>query len=412
VPEEVRREPRLATQREEKDAMAHTTSRDGILKVGPRHYRVFIELPKTTEGARLRESHTVRGSLEQAKTKRAQLLAEQSRGLYVGRSEQRLDDYLESWLSWKRSQVSERTWERYASLLRSSVIPALGALRLQDLTPQHLDEFYARSLATEAGQRTGSKLSPTTVHHRHVALKMALMRAVEIGVLSRNPAQSTSPPRPSRPELRIPTEDEARRLLAALANTSAEMPAYLALTTGARLGEILALRWSDIELGAGVARVRRTVVEHLLTQSGGAWYDFKEPKSGHGRSVDLGAATMARLKTHRKIQAEVQLAAGSGWNDLDLVITTNTGEPMRPSTTSARFRGVVGKTALAGVRFHDLRHAHATFLLKAGTPPHVVSQRLGHSTVAFTLQVYAHVLPGQQREAAEALETALLGAGG
>jgi integrase len=105
----------------------------------------------------------------------------------------------------------------------------------------------------------------------------------------------------------------------------------------------------------------------------------------------------------------VRLAAGTGWIDLDLVIATPIGTPIRPSTTSGWFRNVVADTGLEGVRFHDLRHAHATFLLKAGTPPHVVSRRLGHSTVAFTLQVYAHVLPGQQREAAEAIEATLLG---
>jgi integrase len=389
--------------------MSRTTSRDGILKVGPQHYRVFIELPKDAQGRRRRESHTVRGSLEAAKATKAQLLSEQSRGEYVGRSQQRLDDYLESWLAWKRAQVSERTWERYASLLRSSVIPALGRLRLQELTSQHLDEFYAKSLREEGGQKRHSKLSPTTVHHRHVALKMALERAVELGCLSKNPARFTQPPRPSRPEMRVLTEEEAKRLLAALEGTSAELPAYIALTTGARLGEVLALRWCDVDLDSGVAHIRRTLVEHLLGQGDASWYTFKEPKSGHGRSVELGAATVARLKLQRKTQAEGRLAAGSAWTDQDLVNPTATGQPVRPSTTSARFREIVGASDLAGVRFHDLRHAHATFLLKAGTSPHVVSRRLGHSTVAFTLQVYAHVLPGQQREAAEALEATLLG---
>jgi len=204
------------------------------------------------------------------------------------------------------------------------------------------------------------------------------------------------------------SEDEAQKLLAALVGTSADFPAFLALTTGARLGEILALRWSDIDLDAGVAQIRRTVVEHMVGQGPCSWFTFKEPKSGHGRSVDLGDATVARLRAHRKAQAEVRLASGSAWAELDLVICTPTGMPERPSTTSGRFRTVVGEAGLRGVRFHDLRHTHATLLLKAGTPPHVVSQRLGHSTVAFTLQVYAHVLPGQQRQAADAIEATLL----
>lgn len=340
--------------------MTRTQSRDGILKVAPRHYRVFIELPKKAGGGRHRESHTVRGSLEEAKARRAELVSERSRGAYVGRSSQRLDDYLESWLVWKRSQVSERTWERYGSLLRSSLIPALGAIRLQDLTPQHLDEFYATSLERETGHKKGSHLSPTTVHHRHVALKMALDRAVEFGVLSKNPARFTSPPRSSRPEMRVLDEDEAARLLTAVGDGVGGLAAFLALTTGARLGEILALRWVDIDLEAGVARIRRTVIEHMSGQGATSWYSFKEPKNGHGRSVDLGAATVARLKAHRKDQAVARLAAGARSNNLDLVITTQTGEPVRPSTTSGRFRTAATRAGLAGVRFHDLRHAHAT----------------------------------------------------
>src|SRR5450759_4444501 len=130
--------------------------------------------------------------------------------------------------------------------------------------------------------------------------------------------------------------------------------------TGARLGEILALRWGDIDLDCGVVRIRRTVVEHMVGQGTNSWYSFKEPKSGHGRSVDLGAATIARLKAHRKTQAAARLAAGSDWSDLDLGISTPAGEPIRPSTTSGRFRVAATNAGLGGVRFHDLRHAHAT----------------------------------------------------
>jgi len=231
---------------------------------------------------------------------------------------------------------------RYVSLLRSSVIPALGHVRLQDLTPQHLDDFYTRCLSHEPGRRAGSTISPTTVHHRHVALKMSFERAVELGMLAKNPAQLTSPPRPSRGEMRVLSEDEAKRLLVALTGTPAELPAYLALTTGARLGELLALRWSDIDLDTGVAQIRRAVIEHMVGQGKDSWYSFKEPKSGHGRSVDLGAATTARLRRHRRAQAAARLTAGASWTDLDLVIATPTGQPIRPSTTSRRFRTVVG----------------------------------------------------------------------
>lgn len=389
--------------------MTRTSERNGILKVGSQHYRVFIELPPRADGVRRRESHTVRGSLEQAKEKRAQLLSDKSKGEYVGRSDQELGDYLESWLAWKRSRVSERTWERYASLLRGSVIPALGRLQLQNLTPQHLDEFYAACLRDEPGQRKKSKLSPTTVHHRHVALKMALRRAVETGILVRNPADFTSPPRPDRPQMRVLNETEVAMLLKALEGTPAELVGFLALMTGARLGELLALRWCDLDLDAQVMYVRQTLVEHMGGAQAVAWYSFKEPKSGKGRPVDLDAGTVEKLRTHRKAQSETRFRLGIAWTDLDLVITNAVGEPVRPSTASAQFRAVAQSLGFDRLRFHDTRHTHATILLKTGVPPHVVSKRLGHASVAFTLQVYSWVLPGQQREAAEGFAAAVSG---
>jgi integrase len=337
------------------------------------------------------------------------LLADQARGQHVERSDQHLGDYLNAWLSWKRAQVSARTYERYASLVRSSIIPALGGVRLQDLSVRHLDNFYATSLKTEAGQKKGSTLSPTTVHHRHVVLKMALQHAVRTGLIVRNPAEFASPPRPARPQLPVLGPAEAEQLLASVSGTPVELPTYLALTTGARLGELLALRWSDIDFRAGVAHINRTLVEHMLTSEQPGWHSFKEPKSGHGRSVDLGEATIERLKSHQRTQAERTPSISGGNGGLDLVLATRYGEPIRPSSVSTAFRETTARAGIHGVRFHDLRHAHATILLNAGTPAHVVSKRLGHSTVAFTLQVYAHVLPGQQKQAAEAIETALAG---
>jgi len=349
----------------------------------------------------------VRGSLEEAKAKRAELIADRTRGEYVGRSDQRLADYLESWLTWKRSRVSGRTWTRYASLLRSSVIPALGHLRLQDLTSQHLDEFYSTSLSTESGQRKESKLSPTTVHHRHVAIKMALKRAVELGTLVRNPADFTQPPRADRPQMSVLNETQVAALLDGLVGTQAELVGTLAMMTGARLGELLALRWCDLDLVGQVMYIRQSLVENVDGRGAKTWYSFKEPKSGKGRTVDLDEGTVSMLKLHRKLQNEERLRLGPAWASLDLLITNGWGEPVRPSTASTHFRTVARSLGFERLRFHDCRHTHATILLKNGVPPHVVSQRLGHASVAFTLQVYSWVLPGQQRAAADGFAAAI-----
>jgi len=410
--------------------------RDGIEKRAPGHYRVVIELDSDPTQKRRREYHTIHGTLEDAKRLRAKLMNDKARGVLVGRSEQLLGAYLESWLEWKRPRVSPRSHERYCSLVRSSIIPELGGIRLQQLTAQHLDEYYVRSLA-EAGQRKESSLSPTTVHHRHVVLKMALKRAVERGLIVRNPADFATPPRATRQQLRVLDETEAKALEVLLAADPQQYPALVALKTGARLGEILAMRWSDLDLSAGKLAVRRTLVEPLKRNGGATWYSFKEPKNGRERVVDLSASAVELLKAHKKAQSGVQLAYGAGWTGLGLVFTNSNGDPLRPSTVSTRFRGLVAAmsrcatckgTGLVegskcpkcdgsgsthefdGLRFHDLRHSHATIMLRLGVAPHVVSQRLGHSTVAFTLDRYGHVLPGQQLDAAEAFDRAVSGA--
>jgi integrase len=287
----------------------------------------------------------------------------------VGRSDQRPSDYLVSWLAWKRPRVSGRTWERYSSLLKGSVIPALGHLQLQDLTSQHLDEFYATCLLNEPGQRKHSKLSATTVHHRHVALKMALKRAVEQGILIKNPADFTSPPRPGRPQMRVLNEAEVAPLLGALEGTPAELVGYLGLMTGARLGELLALRWCDLDLEAQVMYVRQTLVENMSGTDAERWYSFKEPKSGKGRPVDLDAGTVAKLRSHHKAQSETRLQLGLAWTDLDVVITNAFGAPVRPSTVLTQFRTVAHSLGFERLRFHDTRHTHATILLKNGVAP-------------------------------------------
>ena len=207
--------------------------------------------------------------------------------------------------------------------------------------------------------------------------------------------------------MRVLNEAEVASLLRALTGTPAELVGNLALMTGARLGELLALRWSDLDLVGQVMYVRQSIVENVDGEGARTWYSFKEPKSGKGRTVDLDTGTVAGLRAHRAAQSETRLRLGLAWTELDLVITNAVGAPVRPSTASAQFRTVAQAQGFDRLRFHDTRHTHATILLKTSVPPHVVSKRLGHASVAFTLQVYSWVLPGQQREAAEGFADAV-----
>lgn len=399
--------------------MTRAKDRDGIQKLGTQHYRVVLELPRTPEGKRQRIQRSVRGTLEEARALQVELRDRQRKGLLVGNPDQTLSEYLTSWLDSKAGTTSARTIQRYGSLCRS-ISRGIGSVRLGDLTTQHINDYYVacrsevarpvRKASHRKPKPTGQKprlLSPTTVHHRHVVLKMALKEATEDGIIPRNPADKAAAPRSARRVLHLINESEAALLLDTTLGTPAEGIVSLALFTGARLGELLALRWQDLDLDRQTMHVRRTLVEQLKRSEGDDWFAFKEPKSGRGRSVDLDAATVERLRGAKRAQAEHRLTLGAAWRGFDLVFASLNGEPLRPSGVSARFRALAESVGVEGVRFHDLRHGHATMLLRQGFAPHVVSRRLGHSDPATTLRIYAGVLPGQEREAAEAFAASL-----
>lgn len=402
--------------------MATGIEKRGRDKHGRTVWRVVVDLPKGADGKRKRHYRTVHGSNQDARSILTALRTKLLRGENVGTAAQPLSEYLETWLTEREGQVSKRTWQRYASLLRSGVVPDLGHVRLGDLTAQHLSTTYARwakeprssrpsrtkQVRSHKGKdapvskRTGTPLSPTTIHHRHVVLKMALADAVKRHkLIPFNPADDAVVPKPKRQELYILDETELAELLNLLADAPIGTLAYVAAVTGARLGEVLGLRWRDFDSTRGVITIRQTLVESMQGADGSDWWEFKEPKSGHGRTVDLDGATIERLREYKAAQSVSSLDG--------LLFTTATGEPMRPSSVSAAFRKIAECGGFHGLRFHDLRHAHATILLKAGQPPHVVARRLGHADVALTLRVYADVLPMQGKDAADAFADALWG---
>ncbi|TDA65526.1 MAG: site-specific integrase [Clostridia bacterium] len=199
--------------------------------------------------------------------------------------------------------------------------------------------------------------------------------------------------------------NQVRKLLAATEGTPLYVIVYLAVNTGLRRGELLGLKWEDVDMGVGVAYIRR-----VLQKVGGHGYVFREPKTPKSRrSVALAPSVVEVLKKHRARQAEEKLLMGEDYNDLGLVLAQPDGSPINPSTLSGQFRRLAAKAGLHGLRFHDLRHTHATLTLKAGVHPKIVSERLGHSSVGITLDTYSHVLPGLQEEAARKLDEQLFG---
>jgi integrase len=314
-------------------------------------------------------------------------------------------DYLEIWLGAIGATVRPTTLMSYELQVRR-VLPYLGSTRLQKVTGSLLNSTYARLL--QDGRMDGAGgLSPASVRRVHAMLHRALRDAVRWNHLSRNPADTADPPRveaTTRRQLNTWTADQLREFLQHVRQDRLYAAYVLAATTGMRCGEMLGVRWSDVDLQLEQLSVDQTLV------TVGHQVQVSATKTARGRrSVDLDSATVAILRDHAGRQANEIEAAGELWRQSDLVFTDPIGRPVHPNTFTKHFAQRVAETALPRIRLHDLRHTHATLALKAGQHPKVVSERLGHATVAFTLDVYSHVVPGMQKQLAEQLGAMILG---
>jgi len=326
-------------------------------------------------------------------------------GLTVG-------ELLERWLTDVAAlKLRPSSLERYRGIVRGQLTPALGRVPLQSLTPQHIARAYAELAAPREvtvsharARRTMNRTrSAASLRYAHAILHGALQQAVGWRLIERNPAVGAALPRRSRPEMRPLTPDEARRLLDAARDHSLEALFVLALTTGMRQGELLGLRWRDVDW-----TTRRVAVHHTLVRLHGRWW-LGEPKTAKSeRSIDLTDPTIDVLRSHRARQAERMLALGHALTDDDLIFCDASGEPLwGRHVTTLSLKGLLRDAGLPPIRFHDLRHTFATLQLTAGTNPKIVSEVLGHKEVAITLDRYSHALPTLQAEAMSRLDAVL-----
>ncbi len=300
---------------------------------------------------------------------------------------QTLGAFLTSWLQGKK-QLEASTWLRYRIFVERKLIPELGQVQLSKLTPQHLQRLYAKKL--------DDGWSPTTVNHLHTVLHGALEQAVKWDLIARNISDRVDPPRKVRKEMRVWTPEQARAFLAALSGDRLEALFRLALHTGMRQGELFGLRWRDVDLENSALYVQTAL---KVQEAGRA---LGKPKTEHSRrKIELGADAIDALRAHRKRQAEERLAMGQAWTDNDLVFCDTIGGALAPNNVTRRhFLPAIKRASVPTIRFHDLRHTAATLMLLGGAPVKVVSERLGHSNVAITLNIYAHVLPSMQKDTA------------
>lgn len=353
------------------------------------------------QGKKRQKWVTVHGTKKDAERELRRLLHEMDTGSFVEPSKLTVGEYLERWLNEYASvRVAPLTLRRYQIVVRDHLIPLLGDIPLAKLTPMEIQKAYLKDLEN-GNKRVPGKLAPQSVAQHHRVLRKALKQAVRWQLLSRDPSDGVEPPRFTRKEMAVLDEADVLRLLERMKGHMYYLPVLMAVTTGMRRGEILALRWQDVDLETGNVRVRRTVQE----LKGGI--TFKEPKTAKSRrTVKLPADVLQALQKHRTKQAEDKLFLGAQYQDNGLVFAEFSGKPIRPSRLTMSF-GQFARKMGYNMRFHDLRHTHATLLLKAGVNPKVVSERLGHSTVGTTLDVYSHVLPDMQDEAVRRFEVSM-----
>lgn len=378
---------------------------------GGESYYIIYDLPRDPETGKRRQK-TVRGfkSRREAETELARLISQQCCGDYIEPQNQTVGEYLYEWLEfYGRHNLAPATLESYRNIIVKHVGPVVGDIPIQKLQPIHLQNYYAKALRSgrvDNKKNLGRSLSPTTVLFHHRVIREALQHAMGLQLVNRNVADLVKPPRKARHEMKVLPEEGIAELLDLFKNSYTYMPVYLAVVTGMRAGEILALRWENVDLKEGVINVTQS-----LRQRKAGKPEFLQPKTSKSRrTVEISPMVVRVLKEHKAVQAGERLQHGEGYAKYNLVCCLKDGKPIHPGTLSGRFFAATRKAGIE-IRFHDLRHCHATYLLKDRVSPKIVAERLGHSTTRLTLDTYSHVIPGMQREAAIRIEERLFGGG-
>ncbi|NQT73709.1 MAG: site-specific integrase [Chloroflexi bacterium] len=362
---------------------------------------IVVELGRDPVTKKRRQQwQSIKGTKKDAEREMRVLLTSLETGTYLKPTKMTLGEYLERWLrDYVQTNVRPKTAEGYVNKINRHILPELGQIPLTDLKPSHIQEFYRLKL--ESGRVDGEGgLGPSTVNQMHRILSASLRHAVKWGLVGRNVAEAVDPPRIPRNEPHTLDSKDVNTLLEAIKGTPYHPVFHLAIYTGLRRSELLGLRWRDIDLDMATL----SIVQTRMQLPGGKSF-FQEPKTSKGRrQVALSPSSVLMLREYREQQELQSIMAGWVITPDSPVFCYEDGSPILPDTITHVFIKFARKVGLHGVRFHDLRHTHASLMLKQGIHPKVVSERMGHSTVSITLDVYSHVTPGIQQAAALAFE--------
>jgi integrase len=371
-----------------------------IRERSPGHWAIVLD-NLDAQGKRRRKWHSFVGGKREAQIECARLIAKMQEGGDVDPSRETLAQYLDRWLEHTQAQVSPRTHERYAELCRKNIGPLIGGETLAKLQPARISRAYAQALAS--GRRDGrGGLSPRTVLHIHRVLRGALQQAMRWRLIARNPADAVKPPKVERREMKALDVDGTLDLIEAARGTNLFALILLCVLCGLRRGEAAALRWRSVDLD----RAQLSVVASVEQTDKGSVRE-KETKSGKQRSVALSPFIVEELRRHRVRQAEGLLQLGVKLTADHHVVAREDGLPLQPRSLTQAFRKFLRVRGVSPIRLHDLRHSHATHMMASGVHPKIAQERLGHSSVSVTIDLYSHVLPGMQAEAVKRVDATL-----
>jgi len=365
--------------------------RGNIRKRGRNSWQIQIYTGKGPDGKYHRHLETVRGPKGDASRRLTELLNSVNKGVYTPPGKLTVAEYLQNWLNgYVKTNCAPRTAESYQSIIELHLLPDLGNTLLSQLRPQAIQTYYAKACDT---------LSAKSVLYHHRILKHALKYAVRQGYLGRNPCDLVDPPKPQKKTMRTLMPQELESLLEVASDNQFYPVIYTAVSTGVRQAELLALRWRDIDFDSASILVSRALYKRR------GLCEFKEPKTAHSRRrVSMTPKLAAYLRDYKGEKESVALHLGHLPRPDDLVFANIEGKPLDPCVLSHNFARIAKRAGLENLRFHDLRHTFASLMLLRGAKPKVISEALGHASVAFTMDVYSHIIDGMQSEAMALLD--------
>lgn len=383
--------------------MASGHLRKRSLKNGKHSWQIVIERDIDSEtGERDRIYKTIKGGTKkQAEKEMNKILYEINNNVYVEANTKTFGAFLEEWLdTYIKPNKSPTTYAGYEKQVKNYIIPALGNKKLQHLKTLDIQKFYNSLL--EKSPLSGKPMKPKTVQNIHMNVRAALSQALKLDLIKKNPAENVTLPKVKKYKAEIYDQEEVELLIKKVKDTDLEVPICLEVALGLRRGELLALKWQDIDFDNCKVKIRNNLVQV------GNEIIIKEPKTESSiREIELPTTIIQLLKKERKKYIEKKMRLGKEFNDNDLIICKKNGDPFKPHSFTNKFRRFLARNNLKTIRLHDLRHTNATLMLKYGINPKVAQQRLGHSSISTTMDVYSHVITEVEKEAAAKLDSGI-----